>query len=195
MTCYKHILMVVLLWVPGHSGIKGNEKADELARKGSSASYIGPEPAVGVSKTMVRSQEKEWVNAQHKEYWNNITRHQHGNIFIREPSAKLTRGLLTLSRNKLRVITCPQLNIAPIRLLDCTAWCRVAGFWSGIGKADQKAKKDRPVIVKFKCGEKKAFLLKNVKMFKGTKLFITKDLVATKRNLLNEAQGKLGRSK
>ncbi|KAJ8910154.1 hypothetical protein NQ315_007483 [Exocentrus adspersus] len=59
---------VVLLWVPGHSGIKGNEKADGLARKGSSASYIGPEPAVGVSKTMVRSQVKEWVNAQHKEY-------------------------------------------------------------------------------------------------------------------------------
>ncbi|KAJ8911176.1 hypothetical protein NQ315_011177 [Exocentrus adspersus] len=68
---------VELLWVPRHSGIKGNEKADELARKGSSASYIGPEPAVGVSKTMIMSQVKEWVNSQHKEYWKNITRDQH----------------------------------------------------------------------------------------------------------------------
>ncbi|VEN60845.1 unnamed protein product, partial [Callosobruchus maculatus] len=41
---------VTLEWVPGHSGIRGNERANELARLGSSALYIGAEPALGCLK-------------------------------------------------------------------------------------------------------------------------------------------------
>jgi hypothetical protein len=35
--------------VQGHEGIAGNEKADQLARTGSEHSFIGPEPACGIS--------------------------------------------------------------------------------------------------------------------------------------------------
>ena len=35
---------VTIRWVPGHENIPGNERADELARIGSSATPIGPEP-------------------------------------------------------------------------------------------------------------------------------------------------------
>ena len=35
---------LLLIWVPGHQGIKGNEIADELARKGASSALMGPEP-------------------------------------------------------------------------------------------------------------------------------------------------------
>ncbi len=35
---------LTLLWVPGHQDIDGNEKADELARKGSKTHFVGPEP-------------------------------------------------------------------------------------------------------------------------------------------------------
>lgn len=44
---------VNLIWVPGHCGVEGNEKADFLARKGSNLEMFGPEPAIGISKSSV----------------------------------------------------------------------------------------------------------------------------------------------
>ena len=41
------ICNLTLIWVPGHEEIDGNEKADELARKGSETRFIGPEPFCG----------------------------------------------------------------------------------------------------------------------------------------------------
>ena len=46
---------LMILWVPGHSGIDGNEKTDELARAGSDNKFIGPEPAIRISLTITRS--------------------------------------------------------------------------------------------------------------------------------------------
>jgi ribonuclease HI len=37
---------VGLFWVLGHSGIRGNEIADDLAREGSIHYFVGPEPAL-----------------------------------------------------------------------------------------------------------------------------------------------------
>ncbi|XP_033228882.1 ribonuclease H-like [Belonocnema kinseyi] len=40
---------VALIWVSGHTGIKGNEKADQQARSGAADEYIGPEPVLGLA--------------------------------------------------------------------------------------------------------------------------------------------------
>jgi len=40
---------VTLMWIPGHSDFTGNAKADELAKLGLEAAYIGPEPALGMA--------------------------------------------------------------------------------------------------------------------------------------------------
>jgi len=41
---------VRLYWVPGHAGVRGNEIANELARGGSAMGFLGPKPAMGISR-------------------------------------------------------------------------------------------------------------------------------------------------
>jgi hypothetical protein len=48
----RHV--VGLYWVPGHTGVRGNEMAYELARGGSGLGFLGPEPALGVSRWDIR---------------------------------------------------------------------------------------------------------------------------------------------
>jgi ribonuclease HI len=44
---------VELLWVPGHKGTGGNEIADQLAERGLQHPVMEPEPACGISDTVV----------------------------------------------------------------------------------------------------------------------------------------------
>ena len=56
---------VGLHWVPEHSGVRGNEIADKLARDGSVQKFVGPEPSPGVSRQNIRRKIKRWMDNQH----------------------------------------------------------------------------------------------------------------------------------
>jgi ribonuclease HI len=60
---------VRLFWVPGHSRVRGNETADELAIKGKVNQFVGPEPALGVSRQIIRKNIKAWLKNQHMAMW------------------------------------------------------------------------------------------------------------------------------
>ena len=63
---------VVLYWVPGHSGVQGNEIADELTRDGSVLKFIGPQPALGVSRQDMWRRIRRWLVNQHWIWWRGL---------------------------------------------------------------------------------------------------------------------------
>jgi ribonuclease HI len=47
-----------LCWVPGHSGICGNEIANELTKEGSYHQFVGPVPALGILRQNITKKSK-----------------------------------------------------------------------------------------------------------------------------------------
>jgi hypothetical protein len=66
---------VGLIWVPKHSWRSGIETADEITKEGTVHQFIGPEPALGVSKQLTR-RIKCWIDNWHMAIWQVLTRTQ-----------------------------------------------------------------------------------------------------------------------
>ena len=64
---------VTLLWIPGHSEIKGNNTSDKLAKLAVRENFTGPEPVVGVSRRLVTEEINSWLTEEHQKEWNMAT--------------------------------------------------------------------------------------------------------------------------
>ena len=117
---------VTLAWVPGHKGHQGNEKADELARQGSSMAFVGPEPFCGIAKAVVRQAINKWMELKSRTWWKNIPGLRQAKQFIKEQAPKVTADLLSKDRKSVRAI---------VGLL--TGHCRLNKHMSTIGLTDE----------------------------------------------------------
>ena len=74
---------VELRWVPGHEGVPGNERADELAREGSSQRPQGPEPYLPITDKVIDNGITKYLYNLHLRNYNNTSLSDKGKTPIR----------------------------------------------------------------------------------------------------------------
>lgn len=95
---------VTLLWIPGHSNIPGNEKADALAKIGATKIPIGPEPIIGITKSKKKHALSEYKHTCFEKFWKNQLGCRQAKNCIRL-NKKLSKYLINLSRTRLKLYT------------------------------------------------------------------------------------------
>jgi len=90
---------VNLVWIPAHMGFAGNERADALARIGSSETPITAEPHIGLSHRQVASALSDWALEGITEMWRKAEECRQAKELIEIPSDAKAKSKWLMSRS------------------------------------------------------------------------------------------------
>lgn len=96
---------LTLQWIKGHSNSRGNDAADELARRGSSMKAVGPEPIIPIPYGKARSLIADYTQRLHAEAWTSQDGCRQAKEALPSINGRITKSLLHLSKLQLRKVT------------------------------------------------------------------------------------------
>ncbi|XP_059091458.1 uncharacterized protein LOC131886993 [Tigriopus californicus] len=93
---------VTIQWIKAHYGLKGNELADNLAKKGATQIRFGPEPFLPVSRNVYKEAIKKSISKEWSTYWSNSASCRQTKIFIPQTKfEEIPKTLGTVPRTEL----------------------------------------------------------------------------------------------
>ncbi|RVE42973.1 hypothetical protein evm_012377 [Chilo suppressalis] len=96
---------ITIQWIKGHSGSRGNDAVDELARKGSDTTPTGPEPIVPIPVCCLVNKIREHTAALHQQHWLELETCRQTKLALPRVNAAFSKTLLQLSKPTLRMVT------------------------------------------------------------------------------------------
>lgn len=93
--------ILTLLWEPGHTGVPGNRKTDELAKYGGALETGGPHPSQPISHNVVRTLLRTWALYQTKDKLSKTDKCKTSKVFLSPTDSNFTQQLLRLRKPNL----------------------------------------------------------------------------------------------
>ena len=103
--------LVRINWVKSHIGIKGNEIADRLAKRGTTLEIEEDVEEIPTSKKVIKNYIENWSKKKKEKRWTSKHKHMlenfeyaHTKKFVKKPDAKFWKKIRNLNRKDARII-------------------------------------------------------------------------------------------